>query len=66
MWISRDAGSGLARYRFWSCGRCDRKDILSDVIDFYAYRGDSAVVSSCWKSYAAIGQLWGDFSQNAP
>ncbi|KAH8649259.1 chitinase [Xylariales sp. PMI_506] len=43
----------------------DRLGILSDVVDTFAYRASSTVVTSYHTTYAAIGTLWGDFSRYA-
>jgi chitinase len=43
----------------------DRQGILADVIDTFSYRSDASVVASYQSTYAAIAQLWGDFTRYA-
>jgi chitinase len=45
--------------------RIDRRAILADVIDTFSYRSDASVVASYQSTYAAIAELWGDFTRYA-
>ncbi|OHE94512.1 glycosylhydrolase family 18-9, partial [Colletotrichum orchidophilum] len=60
------AGSDFMSQATWkNFNPTGRIAILSDVIDTFAYRSETSVVSSYQKTYSALSTLWGDFGRYA-
>ncbi|KAJ0329387.1 hypothetical protein COL5a_003943 [Colletotrichum fioriniae] len=60
------AGSDFMSQATWkNYSPTGRIAILSDVIDTFAYRSESSVITSYQKTYASLATLWGDFGRYA-